>query len=128
MPAGRQLGLLWGAAAAMTVGLGLFADRIAAVLPACPIRAWTGVPCPACGAGGAALALARFDPVAAFAASPLAALVWIAFIAGGLAAGVAALAGREVPEPPARLSRTAIAMVLAIAVANWAYLFLSRAF
>lgn len=122
MPAGRQLGLLWGGVAAGLVLLAPLAGRIAAALPACPFRSLTGVPCPACGSGGAALALARLDVAAAFASSPLAALACIAFVAGGLSAGVAAVAGRSVPEPPGRVGVPARAVIAAAVLGNWLFL------
>lgn len=45
-----------------------------APLPGCPLRAATGLPCPACGATTAGLALAGLDLPAAVAASPAALL------------------------------------------------------
>jgi hypothetical protein len=126
MPTGRQLGLLWGGVATLLVLAAPRAEHIAAALPGCPFRGVTGVPCPACGSGGAALALAHFDVAGAFAASPLAALGWIALIAGGLAAGLAALGGRALPEGPARMGAwTRVAIMLAV-LANWSYVIGTR--
>jgi hypothetical protein len=126
MAPGRQLGLFWGAVAAALVGLSPLAPRLAgdlaAVLPDCPFRLLTGFPCPTCGATRAAVALARFDLASAFALSPLAACGWLGLVGGGLAAGVAALAGRGVPEPPAVLPGWARAGAVAVLLANWAYL------
>jgi hypothetical protein len=121
MPAGRQLGLLGGAVAASMGVLALRAESIAAALPPCAFHSITGVPCPARGAGRAALALARFDLAGAFAASPLAATAWIGFIAGGLAAGAAALAGRALPEIPTRLPVWQRVTILAVVLVNWSY-------
>lgn len=126
MPAGRQLGLLWGGVAAALALLAPLAGRIAGSLPACPFRTLTGVPCPACGSGGAALALARFDVAGAFAASPLAAAAWIALVGGGLLAGFAALRGFGVPEAPARLPFAARALVVVVVLANWAFVLVSE--
>lgn len=122
IPAGRQLGLLWGGVAAALVLLAPLAERIAAALPACPFRALTGVPCPGCGSGAAALALSRLDFAGAFAASPLAAVAWIALVAGGLAAGAVALRGGAIPEPPARLPAAARAAAVAIVLGNWLWI------
>lgn len=121
MSPGRQLGLLWGAVAAALVALSPLAPRIAPALPACLFKTLTGLPCLTCGATRAALALARFDFVGAFTVSPLAAAAWTVLIAGGLTAGIAALAGRGVPEPrtvPGAVRWAAVAVLLA----NWAYL------
>lgn len=126
MPAGRQLGLLWGGVAAALVLLAPLAERIAAPLPECPFRFLTGLPCPACGSGGAALALARLDPAGAFAASPLAAAAWVAFIAGGLVAGAAALRGFALPEVPGRLGGWPRASIVAVVLANWGWVIATR--
>lgn len=131
MPAGRQLGLLWGGVAAALVALSPLAPRLAAglsaVLPVCPLKLLAGIPCAACGSTRAALALARLDVVAAFAVSPLAALAWCLLVAGGLAAGGAALAGRELPEPPVWLAPRVRWALIAALLANWAYLIWSGA-
>lgn len=121
MAPGRQLGLIWGAVAAILVALSPWAPALATGLPGCPLVILTGIPCPSCGTTRAALALARFDPLAALALNPLAAAGWIALVAGGLVAGAAALAGRGVEEPSGRLRLGwRLAMVLA-ALANWAW-------
>ena len=122
MSPGRQLGLLWGAVAAALVALSPLAPRLAAALPACPFKLLPGLPCPGCGTGRAALALARFDLAAAFAVSPLAAGGWTLLIAGGVIAGVASLARVEVPEPPNRFPRPVRWLAIGALLANWIYL------
>jgi Protein of unknown function (DUF2752) len=119
---GRQLGLYWGGVAAALVTLSPLGPRLAHGLPVCTFKALFGIPCPTCGATRAALALARFDLAGAFARSPLAAAAWVALIAGGLVAGVAALLGHGVPELPNRLPWWARLGVVALVLANWAYL------
>jgi hypothetical protein len=99
-----------------------FGGVFAGALPACPLKTFTGLPCPSCGATRTALALARLDVPAAFAVSPLATLGWIFVIAGGLAAGAAALAGRAVPELPRRIPWPWRLAAGALVVANWVYL------
>lgn len=126
MTSGRQLGFLWGGAALVTGLAATRAGQIAQALPACPVHAFAGIPCPTCGAGAAALALSRFDLAGAFTASPLAAVAWIAFIGGGVMAGLMAAAGREIPDPPRRLPWPASAAVISIVAANWAYLMFVR--
>ncbi len=92
MPPRRQLGLLWGAVAVALVALSPLASHLAGLLPPCPLKSFTGVPCPGCGTTRAALALGRLDVGAAFAVSPLAAAAWGLLVGGGLAAGALALA------------------------------------
>jgi uncharacterized protein DUF2752 len=123
----RGFAIFWAAAALSVLALSPLAGRIAAAPLACPFHAVTGIPCPACGSLRAALALARLDFAAALAASPLAAIAWAAFIAGGLGAGIMTVAGRHVREPGTHLSAPArVAIVLAL-LANWAYLVLRSA-
>lgn len=126
----RQLGLLWGLVAAALVALSPLAPRLAAGLPACPLKATTGWPCPGCGSGRAALALGHFDLPAAFAVSPLAAAGWVLLVGGGLVAGALALAGIDPPAPPPWTPRRLAAFRLAVAAAiagNWLYLVLTGA-
>ena len=122
MSARRQFGLIWGAVAAGLVALSPLAERLAATLPACPVKTWLDLPCPSCGTTRAALALSRLDPMAALALNPLATVAWAGLIVVGLVAGSAAAIGRPLPliEPrPTLALRLAVGSVL---VANWAYL------
>jgi hypothetical protein len=122
MKSGRQLGLLWGGVAVTLIAASPLGPRLAATLPACHFKQWFGIPCPTCGTTRAALALARLDFVTAFVHYPLATVVWVLLIGGGLLAGMAALAGYGVPEPPRRLSLVARSALVLILLANWAYL------
>lgn len=117
----RALGLYWGAVAAASIGLAPFASRAAELAPACLFRSLTGLPCPTCGATRAVLALSRLDLSGALAFNPLAAVAVIAFLAGGLIAGAAALAGRPVREP-VRYGPAVRLALLAAAAANWIWL------
>ncbi len=121
----RQLALLWGGVAVALLALAPLAPRLASGLPACPVRAWLDLPCLTCGTTRAALALASFDPAAALALNPLAALGWIGLIGGGLIAGGMAVADRPLPE--ARLRPTLrLRVTLAFALlGNWVYLLLA---
>jgi hypothetical protein len=79
-----------------------------------------GLPCLACGSTRALLSLARLDVGAAFSWNPLAAAAGILFVAGGVVALGAALAGGEVRAPrPTPLLRATLILALA---ANWAFL------
>jgi hypothetical protein len=123
----RQLGLLWGAIAALVLAISPLAERLAAALPGCAVKAVAGLPCLTCGTTRAGLALARLDLLSALAINPVAALGWTVLVVGGLAAGTAALVGRPIREPDWRLSRSwRIALVLVL-VFNWLYLFGSGA-
>jgi len=120
-PSARQLAALWGGAAMALLALAPFGPRLAAALPACPVHTLTGLPCPSCGTTRAALALAAGDPLAAFAANPLAALGWLAAIAGGLAALALLAFGRPLPSLPGWPERWRWPLAVALA-ADWAYL------
>ena len=124
-PPDVQLGLLWGAAAVSAAALAsLGPERLARawrLIPRCPFHALTGIPCPACGSGRATLALARLDVLTALAWNPLFTVSALVFVAGGLVALGAALAGRGVSEPGTPSFAARAALVLAL-VANWAWL------
>lgn len=126
-PPAVQLGFLWGAAAVAAAALAPFVPRLAKlyapVWPRCPLKALSGVPCPACGSGRATLALARLDLAAAFASNPLFTVAALAFVLGGLLALGAAIAGRGVGEPRTLSVPARAALVLAVG-ANWAWLVL----
>jgi hypothetical protein len=122
MKSGRQLGLLWGFVAVTLIAASPLGPRLAAAMPVCHFKQWFGIPCPTCGSTRAALALARLDFVEAFLHYPLATVVWVLLIGGGLVAGVAALAGYGVPEPPRSIPVVVRIALVLIVLANWAYL------
>jgi hypothetical protein len=126
-PPAVQLGFLWGAAAGSAAALALtvptLVSRFASVLPPCPVKALTSVPCPACGSGRAMLALVRLDLPAAFSSNPVFSVAALAFVAGGFAALGLALSGRGVPEPRTLPFSLRIGLVLAVVV-NWGWLLL----
>jgi hypothetical protein len=117
----RALARLWGGVALALVALAPWAPALAARLPACPVRALTGWPCPTCGATRAALELARFDVAAALAWNPLAAAGWILLVAGGLGAALASFV-LPLPAEPRALSVPARFALVGALAANWAYL------
>lgn len=118
----RQLALLWTGVALALVAFSPVATRLAAGAPSCPIRTWFDLPCLSCGTTRAALALARFDPGAALAYNPLAALGWMGLVAGGLVAGCMVATGRPLPRFRIRPTLALRLTAAAILIANWAYL------
>lgn len=120
-PLSSQLALGWGAAAIFALAALPWASRFAAVLPSCPLRAATGLPCPACGSGRAILALAGGDLIAAFALQPLLVLAGGAFVIGGVAVALAALFGRPLAEPRELPAWARILAPVAL-LAQWLYL------
>ena len=120
----RQLALLWGVVAVAVAVLRPFWLAVAPLMPACPFRAITGIPCPTCGSTHAAVALMHGRLGAALAANPLATFAGIAFFAGGLAAPVWAALRWPVLDVPAPLPRWLRAAIVATIVANWAWLVL----
>jgi hypothetical protein len=119
----RQLGLFWGAAAVSLLLLSPLAPRLAAGLPPCFFHEVTGLPCLTCGGTRAALALRSGDLAGAFHANPLVAAALVLFVAGGLASGALALAGRGLREP-GRLPPWTRAAVIVVLAANWLWLIL----
>jgi len=117
----RQLALLWGAVAAVLVAASPWASFAADALWECTFKNWTGIPCPTCGTARAALALARFDVLAALSRYPLPTIAWIFLIGGGVYVGVMALFGRTPPAIPGRLPVWGRAAVVAAVFANWMY-------
>jgi hypothetical protein len=126
-PPAVQLGFLWGAAAASAAALAFalpgLVSRASSALPPCPVKALSGVPCPACGSGRAVLALSRLDLSAAFSSNPLFALSALLFVIGGLAALGLALSGRGVTEPRTLPLALRAGLVLVVAL-NWTWLLL----
>lgn len=101
-----------------------------ALLPpvTCPLRRFTGLPCPTCGGTRALMALRRLDLTGALALNPLVTIAALGALLY-LAHAAAVLAGRRAPlrlelATPGR--RVAFAAALAGAVvANWTYLVLA---
>ena len=116
--AGRALGLYWGAVAAVSILAAPLIPEASAWLPPCLFRRLAGFPCPTCGATRAAIALVRLDPMAAWVSNPLVTLTYVAFLAGGLIAGIAAAAGHPFPEPR-RFSPAFRAAAWSAAALNW---------
>ncbi len=116
----RQLAAIWGGVALALIAFSPLAPVIAGRLWSCPFKGIFGIPCPTCGTGRAALALARFDPIHALVHYPLPALAWMAFLAAGLVAGWRAWRGQPLPRVRRLPVWSRIAIVVAV-LANWAY-------
>jgi len=119
----RGIAVYWSAAALGVCLLAPLAPQFAALMPACLFHSITGLPCPSCGSTRAAMALSHLDLASAFGMNPLAALAAVAFVFGGLAAGIAALIGRPLRfySPSERTIR--LLVILAV-TANWGWLLL----
>lgn len=113
-------------------GIGALSFLAARFLPVldfpftCPLKAVAGLPCASCGMTHAFVALAHGEVAAAFAASPLGAL-----LAGGAWLYAAldllrAAMGAPWPDPGERTWRWAAGTLVASVVLNWAWL-LARA-
>ena len=118
----RQLGLLWGLVAVVLLLSAKRAEQLAQTLPGCTFKALVGIPCPSCGVTRATLALANLDIGVALRINPLTTVLLMAFVAGGLVAGLSALRGRPLREPRWNLSPVERLGLVAVVVANWAYL------
>ena len=118
----RQLGLLWGVVSVALVVLATRAEQLAQAVPQCTFRALAGVPCPTCGVTRVTLALADLELMTALRINPLATVLWTALVVGGVIAGIAALRGRPLGEPNCNLSLVERFALVAVVLANWAYL------
>ncbi len=128
-PAGkaeRQVALLWLAAVAGALLLYPFRALLAGLLPSCPMRAATGIPCPGCGATRAALALLAGHALAALALNPLAVVAGLAFVLGGLLAPMWVWLRGPLPVLPRPLPWTWRLALVGLLLANWGYLVFRR--
>ena len=122
----RQLATLWGVLAISSLLLTPFWLAVVPLLPACPFRALTGLPCLSCGTTHAAVALLGGDVVGALRANPLATAAGISFVAGGVIAPLWALASLPLPRLATPTPRTLRLALVAALILNWAWLIVTR--
>jgi hypothetical protein len=114
--------VLAGAYSAGGLAVARFAPGVTTLLPPCPLRALTGLPCPTCGTTRALLALVSGHPVAALLENA------VGVVLTALATGIWGLGRLLVPRRVPRLApapdrETRWARVGAVALLlNWAYL------
>jgi hypothetical protein len=116
----RRLGALLVGAGCLPFAAGALAgsDGDAGVLPPCPFRAATGLPCPLCGATRAFALAVRGDGAWTAYNAP-----WVVVAALAVAAGALALAGVRLPRARAPVAVAAALLVVAVA---WAYALAQR--
>jgi hypothetical protein len=88
----------------------------------CPLKGLAGIPCATCGMTHAFVALAYGRLAAAWAASPLGAIVAACAWLFALADGARLAAGAPFPEPAPRVWRVGVAAGLVAVLVNWAWL------
>ena len=117
MGSDRRLGLTLLGAGCLPFALGAAAGGDGGLLPACPFRSVTGLPCPLCGATRAFALAVRGDGAWTAYNAP-----WVVLAVATVLGGAAVLAGvRSRPGPRAPW----VAAVLFVAVA-WAYALAQR--
>jgi len=122
----RQLAWLWGVLAAASLLLRPFWLLVAPLLPPCPFRALTGIPCLTCGTTHAAVAMLRGDLAAALAANPLAAAAGLMFLTGGVLAPLWALFRGRMPVLPAPLPLWVRAALVVALLATWVWVIVAE--
>jgi hypothetical protein len=120
MGSDRRTGALLLALGCLPFAFGALAGRDGdtGVLPECPFRAATGLPCPFCGATRAFALAARGDEGWTSFNAP-----WVVLAALAVAAGALALAGRRLPRARAPVAVAAALLFVAVA---WAYALAQR--
>ena len=120
MGSDRRLGLLLVGAACLPFAAGALAgpDGGAGLLPPCPFREATGLPCPLCGATRAFALAVRGDGGWTAYNAP-----WVVLAVLAAAVGTLALAGVRLPRARAPVAIAGALLVVAVA---WAYALAQR--
>ncbi len=122
-PGRRTRVLLTGGIAVTVVIAARCIPDLTALLPPCPFRLLSGIPCPFCGAARCAVHLANLKPLAAAGTSPFFFLVYLWWIASTAATAAGLLLQRM---PTVKLSRRESSRLRRIVVLligfNWIYL------
>ena len=118
MGSDRRLGLTLLGAGCLPFTVGAAAGEDGDLLPACPFRSVTGLPCPLCGATRAFALAVRGDGGWTAYNAP-----WVVVAALAVAAGALALAGVRLPRARAPVAVAAALLVVAVA---WAYALAQR--
>ena len=117
MGSDRRLGLTLLGAGCLPFAVGAAAGEDGELLPPCPFRSVTGLPCPLCGASRAFALAVRGDGGWTAYNAP-----WVVLAVAAVLAGVAVLAGWR-PRPGPRALWAAAALFVAVA---WAYALAQR--
>jgi hypothetical protein len=117
MGSDRRLGLTLLGAGCLPFAVGAAAGEDGGLLPSCPFRSTTGLPCPLCGATRAFALAVRGDGGWTAYNAP-----WVVLAVAAALAGVAVLAGVR-PRPGPRALAVAAALFVAVA---WAYALAQR--
>ncbi len=118
MGSDRRLGVLLLGAGCAPFAVGAIAGEDGGLLPPCPFRAATGLPCPFCGATRAFALAVRGDGGWTAYNAP-----WVVVAAVAALAGVAILAGARLPRARAPVALAGALLVVAVA---WAYALAQR--
>ncbi len=127
----KRIAVLIGAYCALLLAACYLTERAGIAITICPLKTFTGLPCPACGSTRAALALLEGNLHAAVLLNPLAVCLYLlAPVVGGFYLMKAKGAAREaVPASARRKPKSARILLWAFAAAaigaNWVYLLLA---
>lgn len=120
----RQLAWVWAGIVLSVFALRPLWPLVAPLLRRCAFQNLTGLPCPTCGSTRGSLALFDGRILDALAFNPLVMASGIAFLIGGLLAPIWAWRVGRVPDLDRSLPMWARITIVALVLANWAYLIL----